>query len=225
MGWFSYLFAHPSKILELALQHLKLVSVSGILAVLIAVPLGILITRPKFKKFGKMVINVINVFQTIPSLALVGIMLPIFGLGFIPAVVALILKALLPILRNTYAGINDVDEAMLEAGKGMGMSNLQILFKIELPLAMKVIIAGIRTSLVINVGTAALVFLVGGGGLGNLIFTGIALVDMAMIVAGAIPTALLAVIVDYVLGKIQAILTPRGLDVEVEDNADVAEAY
>jgi osmoprotectant transport system permease protein len=114
---------------------------------------------------------------------------------------------------------------MLEAGKGMGMTNTQILFKIELPLAMKVIIAGIRTSLVINVGTAALVFLVGGGGLGNLIFTGIALVDMAIIFAGAIPTALLAVIVDYILGKIQKLLTPSSLAVDIEKNADIAEAY
>ena len=154
--------------------------------------------------------------MTIPSIALFGLMLPILsvaghGLGKVPAVIALVLYSQLPIIRNTYTGIRTVDPAVLEAATGIGMTNAQVLWKIELPLSMSVIMAGIRTSTVISVGIATLAALIGAGGLGELIFRGLRTINYKLMLAGAIPAAMLALILDFLLAWIESLLTPKGL--------------
>jgi len=206
----SYALAHPGEMTKLILQHVKLIGIAGSLDIAVGVFLGILITRQRFRKYAGAVLSVVNIGQTVPSLAVVGLAMGLLGLGLKPAVFALFIYGLLPIVRNTLAGIEDVDPAIVEAAVGMGMTPNQILFRIELPLAVSVIMAGIKTSLVVNVGTAALAFLIGGGGLGDLIFTGIALADTELMLAGAVPTALLAILVDFLLGRIELLLTPPG---------------
>mgnify|MGYP000545485103 CR=1 FL=1 len=205
-----YALAHPGEMTKLILQHVKLIGIAGSLDIAVGVFLGILITRQRFRKYAGAVLSVVNIGQTVPSLAVVGLAMGLLGLGLKPAVFALFIYGLLPIVRNTLAGIEDVDPAIVEAAVGMGMTPNQILFRIELPLAVSVIMAGIKTSLVVNVGTAALAFLIGGGGLGDLIFTGIALADTELMLAGAVPTALLAILVDFLLGRIELLLTPPG---------------
>ncbi len=163
--------------------------------------LGIFLTR--YQKISGTTLGAVGVIQTIPSLALLGFLLPVFGIGAVPAIIALFLYALLPIVRNTYSGIEGVDHSVIEAAKGMGMSDVQILLHVELPLAAPVIFAGIRTATVINVGIATLCALIGSGGLGEFIFRGIALNNMTMLLAGAVPAALLALMFDFSLGLIQ----------------------
>ncbi|MEW9673807.1 ABC transporter permease [Ammoniphilus sp. 3BR4] len=210
-GAFQFIVDHPSDLIYLIQQHLKLVALSSMLAVAFAVPLGVLITRPQFKKFDWIVMNFANIGQTVPSLAILALVMSYLGLGYKSAIFALWIYALLPILRNTVAGIESVNSSIIDAGKGMGMTQSQILWKLELPNAFFAILAGIRTALVINVGTAALAFLVGGGGLGDLIFTGISLVDTGIMLAGAIPVILLAVVLDFTLGTVEKIIIPKGL--------------
>lgn len=199
-------------ILYLGRQHLMLVLISGGLAIAVGVPLGILLTRPFMRKTAETAIQVVNLGQTVPTLAVLALSMTVLGIGTVPAIFGLWLYSLLPIVRNTYAGILAVAPASLEAAKGMGMTNNQILWRVELPNALYVMIAGIRTALVINVGTVPLAFLIGGGGLGQLIFTGIDLFNTPMLLAGAIPTALLAVLVDFVLGLAAFYLIPRGVN-------------
>lgn len=210
-GALGYLFAHYLDVLHLTGQHLHMVGIALLLAMLIALPLGILVTRPRFKKLEWLVVNFANIGQTIPTLAILALAMSYLGLGFYTAVFALWFSSLLPILRNTISGIRHLDPAMIDAAKGMGMTPGQILINIELPNASQPIIAGIRTSLVLNIGAGALAFLVGGGGLGNLIFTGIALYDNQIMLAGAIPVTLLAILLDYGFGIIEKIIVPKGL--------------
>lgn len=191
------------KLQEQTLQHIGLTFISLCIAVLIGLPLGILIVRKK--QLSGIVLGIAGVLQTIPSIALLGFMIPLLGIGPKPAIVALLLYALLPIIRNTYTGILGVDASVKEAAVAMGMSKWQILFKVELPLAMPVIFAGIRTATVINVGVATLASLIAAGGLGEFIFGGISLNNTNMILAGAIPSALLAVVFDLLLSMIQKI--------------------
>jgi osmoprotectant transport system permease protein len=193
------------------LRHIELVSISMGIAILIGVPLGILISRLSFMEGP--VLGTAGILQTIPSLALLGFMIPLFGIGLITAVVALFLYSLLPIIRNTFAGIKDVNRSVIEAAIGMGMTDRQILFKIELPLALSVLMAGIRTATVINVGTATLAAFIGAGGLGDFIFLGISRNIDALVLLGAIPAALLALILDFLLGKLERAATPRGLKI------------
>jgi osmoprotectant transport system permease protein len=164
------------------------------------------------RKFAESTIQIVNLGQTIPTLAVLALSMSVLGLGTIPAIFALWLYTLLPIVRNTYQGILSVSPATLEAARGMGMTNAQILWRVELPNALYVMIAGIRTALVINVGTVPLAFLIGGGGLGQLIFTGIDLFNTGMLLAGAVPTALIAVVVDFILGLIAFYFVPRGVN-------------
>lgn len=199
------------EIQRLSIQHMILVAVGGGMAIVVGVPAGILISRPAFSRFAQTVVGVASVGQTVPSLAVVGIMMPLLGVGFKPAVFALFVYALLPVVLNTYAGIRNIDPSIIEAGRGMGMTGAQILFKVELPLAFSVIMAGIRTAMVICVGTATFAHLIGGGGLGDLIFLGIALLDMTTLLAGAIPAAILAILVDFLFGRIVRACTPRGI--------------
>lgn len=181
--------------------HIGLTMLSLVLAIIIAVPLGILIARKD--KLSGLLLGLAGILQTIPSIALLGIMIPFLGIGPTPAIVALFLYALLPILRNTYTGIRGVDPAVADAARGMGMSDLQVLTKVELPLAFPVIMAGIRTATVINVGVATLAAYIAAGGLGEFIFGGIALNNANMILAGAIPAALLAIVLDGLLALLQ----------------------
>jgi len=181
--------------------HIGLTLISLVIAILIAVPVGILITRKQ--KLSGTVLGFAGILQTIPSIALLGVLIPFLGIGPKPAILALFLYALLPIIRNTYTGIMEVNPAVVEAAKGMGMSRWQILMKVELPLAFPVLMAGIRTATVINVGVATLAAYIAAGGLGEFIFGGIALNNSNMILAGAIPAALLAILLDFLLSLVQ----------------------
>lgn len=200
---FDFMKEQSGKILDQLLQHIGLTFISLLFAVIIGVPLGIFISRKR--KFSAPVLGFTNILQTIPSIALLGFMIPLLGIGPVPAIVALFLYALLPIVRNTFTGITEVDKTVVESAKGMGMTSNQILRKVELPLSMPVILAGIRTATVINVGVATLASYIGAGGLGEFIFGGIALNNTNMILAGAIPAALLAIFFDFVLSRIQKI--------------------
>jgi osmoprotectant transport system permease protein len=194
----NFIIANQTEILDQTVEHIGLTFVSLLIAVVIGIPLGLLVTR--YEKVSGPVLGVVGVIQTIPSIALLGFMLPLLGIGVLPAVVALFLYALLPLVRNTYSGIMEVEPSVVEAARGMGMTGSQILQKVELPLASPVIFAGVRTATVINVGVATLCALVGAGGLGEYIFRGIALNNATMIMAGALPAALLALGFDFILG-------------------------
>ncbi len=197
----SFMTQQSDKLLTQTYAHIGLTFISLLLSVCIGLPLGILIAR--YKQWSGLVLGIAGVLQTIPSIALLGFMIPLLGIGAKPAIVALMLYAFLPIIRNTFAGITQVDPSVRDAARGMGMSTQQILFKVELPLAMPVILAGIRTATVINVGVATLAAYIAAGGLGEFIFGGIALNNTNMILAGAIPAALLAILFDFLLSKVQ----------------------
>ncbi len=186
---------------RLTLEHLALVGVSTGIAILVGVPLGLVLTRRRF--LARPVLGFASAMQTIPSLALFGFLIPIpliGGIGNRTAIIALVLYALLPILRNTFTGIRSVDPAVVEAGRGLGMTELQQLRWIEIPLALPTIIAGIRIATVVSVGLATIAAAIGAGGLGELIFRGLAMVNNGLILAGAIPAAALAIVADALLG-------------------------
>ncbi|MDO5375219.1 MAG: ABC transporter permease/substrate-binding protein [Staphylococcus rostri] len=193
----STLVERKGELFNALLEHIELSFIALLIAVLIGVPLGILLT--KTPKLSEPIINVAAVLQTIPSLALLGLMIPLFGIGTVPAVIALVIYALLPILRNTYTGIVGVDGSLIEAAKGIGMKPARRLLRVELPLAMPVIMAGIRTAMVLIIGTATLAALIGAGGLGDLILLGIDRNNTSLILIGAIPAALLAILFDILL--------------------------
>lgn len=203
----GFMSEYSGKILEQTLQHISLTFIALLIAVLIGLPLGIFISGKK--KLAQIVLGIAGILQTIPSIALLGAMIPLLGIGAKPAIVALFLYALLPIIRNTYTGISGVNPELKEAALGMGMSRVQLLFKVELPLAMPVILAGIRTATVINIGVATLAAYIAAGGLGEFIFGGIALNNTNMILAGAIPAALLAILFDFLLSQIQKLRFKR----------------
>lgn len=190
-------------------EHIYLSLISLVIGCLISIPIGIYITR--HEGLAKIVLMVVSIIQTIPSLALLGFLIPVLGIGTVPAVVALTLYALLPIMRNTYTGIKSVDAALLESATGMGMTKGQILWMVELPLARNVIMAGVRTATVLTIGVATLATFIGAGGLGDIIMRGISMIDGPTILAGAIPAALLAILFDYGLHGLDKLLTPKGL--------------
>jgi osmoprotectant transport system permease protein len=205
MNNFEFVRKNSGQILNLTLEHIWLVSIAMMIAVAIGIPLGIVLARRGGKRsiLTKSVLGLANVMQTIPSLALFGFLLPVPWLGARAdrlAIVALTLYALLPIIRNTFTGISEVDPAVREAGIGMGMTRSQLLFHIELPLAMSVILSGVRVATVICVGVATIAAAVGAGGLGEFIFRGVASISNQLILAGAIPAALLALSADFLLG-------------------------
>ncbi len=200
---------NQTQIYMLSLEHMWLVGIAMALAVAIGVPLGILLTRWPWAR--KPVLGVSNIMQTVPSLALFGFLLPLPWLGARAdrlAITALTLYALLPIIRNTYAGIAGVDPAVRETARGMGMTDRQILVQVELPLALSVILAGVRVATVICVGVATIAAAVGAGGLGEFIFRGVAMVNNDLILAGAVPAALLAILADFGLGLVERKLKP-----------------
>ena len=189
---------HLGELLFLLRQHVGLVATSTVVAVLIGLPLGVLVARRPV--WQKPILGMTNVVQTVPSLALFGLLIPVFGIGAWTAITALVLYALLPIVRNTYAGIAGVDPAVREAGRGMGMTDGELLRLVELPLAASVILAGVRVAVVVSVGVATIAAAIGAGGLGVYIFRGVATVDDTLILAGALPAALLALLADGLLG-------------------------
>ena len=204
------MFAHQREVVMLTGEHLWLVGVSMAIAIIVGVPLGILLTRrPRWKTF---VLGSTNVIQTIPSLALFGLLLPLPWLGARAdrlAIVALALYALLPIVRNTFVGITGISAPVREAAIAMGLTSSQLLWMVELPLASPVILAGIRVAAVITIGVATIAAAVGAGGLGEFIFRGIAMVDNSVILAGAIPAAIMALVADLALGGLEKLLTRR----------------
>jgi osmoprotectant transport system permease protein len=192
-------------------QHLYISAFALALGIIVAVPLGMLLTRaPKISGF---VIGLASVMQTIPALALLAMMIPIFGIGATPAIVALFIYSLLPILRNTYLGLDTVDPALIDAAKGMGMNSFQRMWKVELQLALPVIMAGIRLSATYVIAWTALASYIGAGGLGDLIFNGLNLYRSDLILGGSIPVILLALIADFLLGKLEERLTPKTQEV------------
>ncbi len=208
-GVLEYVRAQRSTLLRLTGRHVELVAVSLAVAILIAVPLGLALERTSRRAEG--VIRAVGVLQTLPGIALLAFMIPLLGIGVVPALVALVLYSLYPIVRNTYTGVRDADAAAVSAARALGMTDRQILRDVRLPLAAPVIMAGIRTAAVIDVGTATLAAFIGAGGLGEPIVAGLALSDTRMILAGAIPAALLAIVVDASLAMLERTIRPRGL--------------
>jgi osmoprotectant transport system permease protein len=210
MNVFHFILQNRTEVLEHTLEHLWLVGVSTLIAMLIGIPLGIVIAhRPRL---NRPVLAGANIIQTIPSLALFGFLLPVPWLGDRAdrlAILALTLYALLPLIRNTYTGIRGVDPAVVEAGRGMGLTDSQLLFQVELPLALSVILSGVRVAVVISVGLATIAAAIGAGGLGEFIFRGLAMVNNQLILAGAIPAALLALLADLCVGWLERRLRPR----------------
>ena len=204
MNVFEYMIRNWAEVAELTLEHLVLVGISISMAILIGFPLGVLMTRREW--LSRPILTFANIMQTIPSLALFGFLIPIpfiGGIGARTAIIALLLYSLLPIIRNTYTGITHVDPAVRESALGMGMTDWQLLSRVEIPLAMGVIFAGIRVATVISVGLATIAAAIGAGGLGTYIFIGVSMVDSQLILVGALPAAVMALIADFGLGRIE----------------------
>ena len=199
-------------IVYLTKQHLVLVAVSGSAAIVFGIAIGVWLSRPWMARWAEGAIQAVNMVTSIPTLGKLALMMSLLGIGALPAIVGLWIATLLPIIRNTYEGIRAVPAHLVDAAHGMGMGPSAILRRVELPNALFVIFAGVRTAMAVNVGTAPIAFLIGGGGLGELIFTGIDLQEHGMMLAGAIPTALLAVAVDLLFGQAQYWLVPRGVN-------------
>lgn len=200
--------------LNLINQHIVMVVISMFMASVIGLSVGIIFTRSNSRKYAGIVMYIVGLGQTIPSLAVIAIAMGFLGIGFKAAVFALFVYSVLPIARNTLAGITSVPPWIIDAARGMGMPNFKILIQIEIPNAMKVILTGFRVALVINIGTAALAFLIGAGGLGDHIFTGISLMRTDKLLAGAIPTILLALFADYLCELLGLIVIPKGLRIQ-----------
>jgi osmoprotectant transport system permease protein len=201
-----------SDIVYLSRQHLELVAISGGIATAIGIPLGIALTRKRIRPYADAITQFVNLGTTIPTLAILALAMTVLGIGAPSAIFGLVVLTLLPIVLNTVAGLRMVPAHLVDAARGMGMTNGQILMKVELPNALFVMMAGLRTALAINVGTVPLAFLIGGGGLGELIFSGIDLMDSSMLLAGAIPTGILAILIDLLIGQCQYWLVPKGVN-------------
>lgn len=202
-----FLVRYGSEIVQRMGEHLLLVGIAIAIAIGVSIPLGVLITRQK--KLRQPILAIANILQTIPSLAMFGLLIPIVGIGAVPAIIALTLYSFLPIIRNTYTGIITVDPAVREAGRGMGMTDWQLLSRVELPLAAGVILAGVRVAVVIAVGIATIAAAIGAGGLGVFIFRGIAVVNNDLILAGAVPAAAIALLADYGIGWLEKRFTVK----------------
>lgn len=215
---FRYVGTNYPTIFKLTIEHLYLVSISVGVAILTGVPIGVLITKDK--KLADAVLYMASVIITVPSVAMFGLMIPLLslvnrGIGFWPAAIAIFLYSQLPIIRNTYTAINNIDPALREAAKGMGMSDWQRLAKVEIPLAVPVIMAGVRMAVVMNIAVATIAVYIGAGGLGAIINEGITGTNSTKLIVGAVAVSLLAIIADYLFLFIQKILTPKGLSGEI----------
>jgi osmoprotectant transport system permease protein len=210
MNWYDFLLRNRGEVIQRTVEHIGLVAAAMAIALIVGLPLGVALVRRR--TLQRWVLGVANVVQTIPSLALFGFLIPvpwIGGVGASTAIVALALYALLPILRNTCTGIEGVDVAVIESARGMGMTPQQVLWQVELPLAAPVLLAGIRVATVLSIGVTTIAAAIGAGGLGVFIFRGVSMVNNQVILAGAIPAALLAVLADLTIGVIQRRLVKR----------------
>ncbi|AMM90400.1 choline ABC transporter permease [Bacillus pumilus] len=205
----DFLEKNGGELLTKMWEHLYISLIAVVLGIIVAVPLGVILTR--MKRGAGFVIGIVNIFQTLPSLAILAFFIPILGVGKIPAIVALFFYSVLPILRNTYAGVQGVNKNLLESGKGIGMTTWEQIRLVELPLAVPVIMAGVRTSTIYLIGWTTLAAFIGGGGLGDYILIGLQLYQPEYIIAGAIPVTILAVIIDLILMKLEKKVTPEGL--------------
>lgn len=214
MDTIEFIFANFHTILSMGLQHIWIVAVAVGLAILTGVPIGIAITQNQTA--ASTVLYIASIIVTVPSIALFGLLIPVLslighGIGYLPAVIAILLYSQLPIIRNTYVAITNVDPALREAARGMGMTSLQRLVRVEIPIAVPVIMAGVRTAVVMNIGVAAIAAYIGAGGLGVLIARGISQTDARQLIAGAVSVSVLAILADYGLLWLQRRLTPKGL--------------
>lgn len=210
MSSFIYELERNWPLLKIAfVEHLQMVLISVGIGILISVPLGILLTR--MPKVAKKVLAVVGILQTVPSMVMFGIMLPLTGIGKTTAIIVLTIYSILPILRNTYTGISEVPDNYIEAATGMGMSSIQILFRVELPIALPVMVSGIRLSCVYIISWATIAAMIGGGGLGDLIYTGLARYNHAIVLLGTIPSSLLAIFTSFLIGQVAKLVTPKGM--------------
>ncbi|UBH12599.1 ABC transporter permease [Macrococcus armenti] len=211
----TFLQENQAELLQKTLEHISISLLSLLAAIIVAVPLGILLT--KSEKLAKIVLSITSVLQTVPSLAILAMMIPFFGIGTVPAVIALFLYVLLPILNNTYLGIQSVNKDAKEAGRAMGMTQNQVLRMVQLPLAVPVIMSGIRLSAVYAISWATLASYIGAGGLGDFIFNGLNLYQPKLIIAGAVVVTILALVTDFILNYVEKLTTPNGLLVSKGD--------
>ena len=207
----NYLVENSGMLLNKTLEHLYISIMALILAMIVAIPLGILLSKKE--KLSKVSLTIAGILQTIPTLAILALMIPLFGVGKVTAIIALFIYVLLPILNNTIVGVQNIDRNIVEAGRSMGMTNFQLMKDIELPLALPTVLSGIRLSSVYVISWAALASYVGAGGLGDLIFNGLALYEPEMIIVGTILVTLLALIVDLILAQIEKWIIPKGLKI------------
>ncbi|MEH7625910.1 glycine betaine/carnitine/choline/choline sulfate ABC transporter permease OpuCB [Bacillus subtilis] len=205
----TFLQTNGGELLYKTGEHLYISLIAVVLGIIVAVPLGVALTR--MKKGAGAVIGFVNIVQTLPSLAILAFFIPLLGVGKVPAIVALFFYSVLPILRNTYTGIKGVNKNLLESGKGIGMTGWEQIWLVEIPLAIPIIMAGIRTSTIYLIGWATLASFIGGGGLGDYIFIGLNLYQPEYIIGGAVPVTILAIIIDYVLAVTERKVTPKGL--------------
>ncbi|MCB2293534.1 ABC transporter permease subunit [Clostridium algoriphilum] len=208
-SFISFVIERKAQIFDYFIQHIQLTLFSILIAVVIAIPLGILIVR--YRKLSAPVIGFTNIVQSVPSLALLGFLIPLLGIGSKPAIIMVVMYSLLPILKNTFTGLTNIDPSLIEAADGMGLTNTQTLLKVRFPLAMPIIMSGIRISSVTAIGLMTIAAFIGAGGLGYLVFQGVSTVDNNMILAGAIPASLLAIVLDFILGKVEDIVVPEGI--------------
>ena len=205
----EFLQNNGSELMLKTWEHIYISYLAVFLGIIVAIPLGVALTR--VPRIAQWVIGSVSVLQTIPSLAILAFFIPFLGIGTVPAVVALFLYSVLPILNNTYTSVKEVDASLIEAGRGMGMTTWERIKGIELPLASPIIMSGIRVSSVYLIGWAALASFIGAGGLGDFIFSGLNLYDTAFIIAGAIPVTILAILTDIIFGRIEKVVTPKGI--------------
>ncbi|WP_443661236.1 ABC transporter permease/substrate-binding protein [Clostridium sp.] len=208
-SFLNFVVDRKSQIITLFLQHIQLTMFSILIAIAIAIPLSILIV--KYRKLSGPIIGFANLIQSVPSLALLGFLIPFLGIGSTPAIIMVVMYSLLPILKNTFAGLTNVSPSLIEAADGMGLTNTQVLFKVRFPLAMPIIMSGVRISAVTAVGLMTIAAFIGAGGLGYLVFSGVQTVNNNMILAGAIPACFLAIFLDFILGKVEDIVVPEGI--------------
>ncbi|WP_125772241.1 ABC transporter permease [Companilactobacillus furfuricola] len=202
----DFLNQHGSELIIKTWEQIYIAGFAILLGVIVAIPLGVLLTC--FPKTAKYVMSITSMLQTIPSLALLALMIPIFGIGKLPSIVALFIYSLLPILRNTYIGMAKVNRNLVDAAKGMGMTTMQSILKVEIPMAMPIIMSGVRLSTIYVISWSTLASYIGAGGLGDFIFNGLNLYNPSLIIGGTIPVTILAILADYLLGKLEKRITP-----------------
>ncbi|WLS85362.1 ABC transporter permease [Lactobacillus apis] len=205
----AFIAQHGSELLEKTWQQIYISAISLFLGIIVAVPISVILL--KFPKTAKVVIALASMLQTIPALALLAMMIPFFGVGRVPAIIALFLYSLMPIMRNTYVGLIDVNPDTIDSARGLGMTKMQLILKVDIPLAMPVIMSGIRLSAIYVIAWATLASYIGAGGLGDFIFNGLSLYQPDLIFGGTIPVIILALLADYLLGLLEKKLSPKGI--------------